>query len=319
MEELYSTLLPHGRVHCMTWSGTNLIAISVSEEIPDTITENNERFDILLYFPSLIYFSGYTHTGLRWATWPCSTQTDRGYFTSEWRHGVIPLFSFSRTVIPTVEWVSQGVWYISWNGVWTALDCWLWTRTTSFTSGEWLYGGLHTIKSKLETSLSLCALSLSLSLCLYTATEYQYLGVCPETRSSIVFLRGCGACSLAGIQTKGLSLSPYNPSLSYHNTPLFSSILSPLPPPPPPPPPSLKLKVTINHNKQAWPEALEFQQFSPLIKMLTGNAFICIHSNGKVQVTSSNLNYGSNRAETKFEGVAAKIVLAKSFVTPSKT
>ena len=42
------------------------------------------------------------------------------------------------------------------------------------------------------------------------------------------------------------------------------------------------VQVTINHSKQAWPEALEFQQFSPLIKMLTGNAFICVYSNGKV-------------------------------------
>ena len=42
------------------------------------------------------------------------------------------------------------------------------------------------------------------------------------------------------------------------------------------------VQVTINHNKQAWPEALEFQQFSPLIKMLTGSAFICVYSNGKV-------------------------------------
>ena len=44
MEELYSTLLPHGRVHCMTWSGTNLVAVSLSEELPDSITENKERF-----------------------------------------------------------------------------------------------------------------------------------------------------------------------------------------------------------------------------------------------------------------------------------
>ena len=43
MEKLYSTLLPHGRVHCMTWSGTNLVAVSLSEELPDTITEHNER------------------------------------------------------------------------------------------------------------------------------------------------------------------------------------------------------------------------------------------------------------------------------------
>ena len=44
MEELYSTLLPHGRVHCMTWSGANLVAVSLSEELPDSVTENKERF-----------------------------------------------------------------------------------------------------------------------------------------------------------------------------------------------------------------------------------------------------------------------------------
>ena len=44
MEELYSTLLPHGRAHCMTWSGTNLVAVSLSEELPDSVTENKERF-----------------------------------------------------------------------------------------------------------------------------------------------------------------------------------------------------------------------------------------------------------------------------------
>ena len=76
--------------------------------------------------------------------------------------------------------------------------------------------------------------------------------------------------------------------------------------------------MTINHSKQVWLEALELQQFSPLIKMLTGNAFICVYSNGKVQVTSTNLNFGSNKAETKLEGKVAKITLAKSFVTPSE-
>ena len=45
---------------------------------------------------------------------------------------------------------------------------------------------------------------------------------------------------------------------------------------------SLCRQVAINHSKQAWPEVLEVQQFSPLIKMLTGSAFICIYSNGKV-------------------------------------
>ena len=78
------------------------------------------------------------------------------------------------------------------------------------------------------------------------------------------------------------------------------------------------LQVTINHSKQVWTEALEFQQFSPLIKMLTGNAFICVYSNGKVQVTTTNLNFGSNKAETKLEGKVGRVTQAKSFVTPSK-
>ena len=51
MEELYSTLLPHGRVHCMTWSGTNLVAVSLSEEIPDSVTEDNERCLSLSSYP----------------------------------------------------------------------------------------------------------------------------------------------------------------------------------------------------------------------------------------------------------------------------
>ena len=43
MEELYSTLLPYGQVHSMTWSGNNLVAVSLSEELPENITEGNER------------------------------------------------------------------------------------------------------------------------------------------------------------------------------------------------------------------------------------------------------------------------------------
>ena len=43
MEQLYSTLLPYGRVHCVAWSGTNLVAISLSEQLPEYVTEGNER------------------------------------------------------------------------------------------------------------------------------------------------------------------------------------------------------------------------------------------------------------------------------------
>lgn len=43
MELLYSTLLPYGRVHCLAWSGINLVALSVSEEVPDYVTEENGR------------------------------------------------------------------------------------------------------------------------------------------------------------------------------------------------------------------------------------------------------------------------------------
>ena len=43
MEQLYSTLLPYGRVHCLAWSGTNLVAISLSEQLPEYVTEGNER------------------------------------------------------------------------------------------------------------------------------------------------------------------------------------------------------------------------------------------------------------------------------------
>ena len=35
-------------------------------------------------------------------------------------------------------------------------------------------------------------------------------------------------------------------------------------------------------------------------------------------MTSTNLNYGTNKAETKLEGKVAKIVVAKTFVTPSE-
>lgn len=44
MEELYTTLLPYGQVHCMTWSGANLVAVSLSEEILENVTEGHQRF-----------------------------------------------------------------------------------------------------------------------------------------------------------------------------------------------------------------------------------------------------------------------------------
>lgn len=53
MEELYSTLLPYGQVHCMTWSGANLVAVSLSEEIPDNVTEGSERFGALWMLSSV--------------------------------------------------------------------------------------------------------------------------------------------------------------------------------------------------------------------------------------------------------------------------
>ena len=49
MEELYSTLLPYGQVHCMSWSGANLVAVSLSEELPDHITEGNKRCNAAEY------------------------------------------------------------------------------------------------------------------------------------------------------------------------------------------------------------------------------------------------------------------------------
>lgn len=47
MEELYTTLLPYGQVHCMTWSGANLVAVSLSEEILENVTEGHQRFGLL--------------------------------------------------------------------------------------------------------------------------------------------------------------------------------------------------------------------------------------------------------------------------------
>lgn len=46
MEELYTTLLPYGQVHCMTWSGANLVAVSLSEEILENVTEGHQRFGL---------------------------------------------------------------------------------------------------------------------------------------------------------------------------------------------------------------------------------------------------------------------------------
>ena len=43
MEYLYRTVIPQGSVHCMAWSGLNLIALSVSVEIEGYV-ENNERY-----------------------------------------------------------------------------------------------------------------------------------------------------------------------------------------------------------------------------------------------------------------------------------
>lgn len=45
MEKLYTTLLPYGQVHCMAWSGTNLVAISLSEEIPENVADGHQRFE----------------------------------------------------------------------------------------------------------------------------------------------------------------------------------------------------------------------------------------------------------------------------------
>ena len=56
MEELYSTLLPYGQVHCMTWSGTNLVAVSLSEELPDNVTEGNKRFWKEKMFHKVLWF-----------------------------------------------------------------------------------------------------------------------------------------------------------------------------------------------------------------------------------------------------------------------
>jgi len=42
MELLYRTVIPRGRVHCMAWSGMNLIALSVSVETEGKVAENYE-------------------------------------------------------------------------------------------------------------------------------------------------------------------------------------------------------------------------------------------------------------------------------------
>jgi WD40 repeat protein len=205
MEELYSTLLPHGRVHCMTWSGANLVAVSLSEELPDSVTENKERMktNYLAVF-----------------------DPDRPWIF----HKVCE----SRSVVHQLEWCQDGTRLLALDQN-NIIHIW---RMTQQNINTW---------------------------------------VCAQKQEA-------DPASGTVIHAAWLEYKP---------------------------------KVTINHSKQVWTEALEFQQFSPLIKMLTGNAFICVYSNGKVQVTSTNLNFGSNKAETKLEGKVGRVTQAKSFVTPN--
>jgi hypothetical protein len=207
MEELYSTLLPYGQVHCMTWSGNNLVAVSLSEELPENITEGNERMKV----SSLAVFD-----------------PDRPWIF----HKVV---SECRSVVSQLEWCQDG------------------TRLLALDQNN----VIHIWRMKQQNINT---------------------WVCAQKQE------------------------PDPPSISVVHAAWLE----------------YRPKVTINHSKQAWPEALEFQQFSPLIKMLTGNAFICVYSNGKVQVTSTNLNYGTTlKAETKLEGKSTMIVVAKTFVTPN--
>lgn len=47
MELLYRSTIPEGAVHCMAWSGVNLIALGVSVEREGSIGENFERYVLL--------------------------------------------------------------------------------------------------------------------------------------------------------------------------------------------------------------------------------------------------------------------------------
>ena len=42
--------------------------------------------------------------------------------------------------------------------------------------------------------------------------------------------------------------------------------------------------VTVNHTREEWSEAMEFQPFCPQIGILLGNAFISIYSNSNVHM-----------------------------------
>ena len=44
MELLYRSTIPEGSVHCMAWSGVNLIALGVSVEREGFVGENFERY-----------------------------------------------------------------------------------------------------------------------------------------------------------------------------------------------------------------------------------------------------------------------------------
>lgn len=80
-----------------------------------------------------------------------------------------------------------------------------------------------------------------------------------------------------------------------------------------------KPMVTINHMKKEWPEVMEFQPFSPHLRLLLGNSFISVHSSGKVEVTSANVTHDSEVTATTKLKINKPIVKAKTLVTPNGT
>jgi len=67
--------------------------------------------------------------------------------------------------------------------------------------------------------------------------------------------------------------------------PLFSSLLFL--------PCTVHFQATINHSKEDWNEALEFQPSSPHLRMLLGEAFISVSAEGKVRAAGSHDSQGS--------------------------
>ena len=120
MEELYSTLLPYGQVHCMTWSGNNLVAVSLSEELPENITEGNERLcQNLEYISTCIIRYCYRMKVSSLAVF----DPDRPWIFHKWvwifciiasshlpkPHSLIPrVVSECRSVVSQLEWCQDG-------------------------------------------------------------------------------------------------------------------------------------------------------------------------------------------------------------------